>query len=100
VIVIIRQSQRAFVERIHFRSSVPGTGAMVVITDLGELRLDRDHRELVLTRTHPGVSVEQVWSETGWDLRVADDLAETEPPSDEELRVLRRLKSALEEATT
>jgi glutaconate CoA-transferase subunit B len=99
VIVIIRHSQRTFVERIHFRSSVPGSGAMVVITDLGELRLDRDHRELVLTRTHPGVSVEQVWSETGWDLRVADDLAETEPPSDEELRVLRRLKSALAEAT-
>ena len=99
VIVIIRHSQRTFVERIHFRSSVPGSGAMVVITDLGELRLDRDHRELVLTRTHPGVSVEQVWSETGWDLRVADDLAETEPPSDAELRVLRRLKSALEEAT-
>jgi glutaconate CoA-transferase subunit B len=99
VIVIIRQSQRAFVERIHFRSSVPGSGAMVVITDLGELRLDRDHRELVLTRTHPGVSVEQVWSETGWDLRVAGDLAETEPPSDDELRVLRRLKSAPEEAT-
>jgi hypothetical protein len=40
-----------------------------------------------------------VWSETGWDLRMADDLAETEPPSDEELRVLRGLKSALEEAT-
>jgi glutaconate CoA-transferase, subunit B len=98
VIVIIRHSQRTFVERIHFRSSVPGSGAMVVITDLGELRLDRDHRELVLTRIHPGVSVEQVWSETGWDLRVAGDLAETEPPSDEELRVLRRLKSALEEA--
>ena len=99
VIVIIRHSQRTFVERIHFRSSVPGSGAMIVITDLGELRLDRDHRELVLTRTHPGVSVEQVWSETGWDLRVADDLAETEPPSDAELRVLRRLKSALEAAT-
>jgi glutaconate CoA-transferase subunit B len=99
VIVIIRQSQRTFADRIHFRSSAPGSGAMVVITDLGELRLDRDHRELVLTRTHPGVSVEQVWSETAWDLRVADDLAETEAPSDEELRVLRRLKSALAEAT-
>jgi glutaconate CoA-transferase subunit B len=99
VIVIIRQSQRTFVEQIHFRSSVPGSGAMVVITDLGELRLDRDHRELVLTHIHPGVSVEQVWSETGWDLRVTDDLAETEPPSDDELRVLRRLRTALEEAT-
>jgi glutaconate CoA-transferase subunit B len=99
VIVIIRQSQRTFVERIHFRSSVPGSGTMVVITDLGVLRLDREDRELVLTRTHPGVSLDQVRSETGWDLRVADDVAETEPPTDDELRVLRGLKSALEEAT-
>jgi glutaconate CoA-transferase subunit B len=99
VIVIIRQSQRTFVERIHFRSSVPGSGAMVVITDLGVLRLDPDDRELVLTRTHPGVSVDQVRAETGWDLRVDGGLVETDPPSDEELRVLRELKSALEKAT-
>jgi glutaconate CoA-transferase subunit B len=99
VIVIIRQSQRTFVERIHFRSSVPGSGAMIVITDLGVLRLDRDERELVLTRVHPGVTVDGVRAETGWDLRVADDLEETDPPSEEELRVLRGLKSALAGAT-
>jgi glutaconate CoA-transferase, subunit B len=98
VIVIIRQSQRTFVEQVHFRSSVPGSGAMVVITDLGELRLDPDERELVLTRVHPGVSVDQVRSETGWDLRVAEELAETEPPSEDYLRVLRELKSALGKA--
>jgi glutaconate CoA-transferase, subunit B len=98
VIVIVRQSRRAFVERIHFRSSVPGSGAMVVITDLGVLRLDSDERELVLTHTHPGVSVDRVRAETGWDLRVAGELAETEPPSDDELRVLRGLRSALEQA--
>jgi glutaconate CoA-transferase, subunit B len=99
VIVIIRQSRRTFVERIHFRSSVPGSGAMIVITDLGVLRLDRDERELVLTRVHPGVTVDGVHAETGWDLRVADDLEETDPPSEEELRVLRGLKSALAGAT-
>jgi glutaconate CoA-transferase, subunit B len=99
VIVIIRQSQRTFVDRIHFRSSVPGSGAMVVITDLGVLRLDPEDRELVQTQLHPGVSLDQVRSETGWDLRVADDLTETDPPSDEELRVLRDLRSALEKAT-
>jgi glutaconate CoA-transferase, subunit B len=99
VIAIIRQSPRTFVDRIHFRSSVPGSGAMVVITDLGVLRLDRDERELVLTRVHPGVSVDHVREQTGWDLRVAADLEETEPPSDEELRVLRELRSALERAT-
>jgi glutaconate CoA-transferase, subunit B len=99
VIVIIRQSPRSFVERVDFRSSVPGSGAMVVITDLGVLRLDPHSRELVLTRVHPGVSVEDARATTGWDLRVADDLEETEPPSDEELRVLRNLTSALEQAT-
>jgi glutaconate CoA-transferase subunit B len=96
VIVIIRQSERSFVEEVDFRSSVPATGDMVVITDLGVLRRQDD--ELVLTRVHPGVSVEQAKEATGWDLRVADDLDETDPPSDEELRVLRELRSALEEA--
>jgi glutaconate CoA-transferase, subunit B len=99
VIVIIRQTPRSFVERVDFRSSVPGSGGMVVITDLGVLRLDPDSHELVLTRVHPGVSVEDAREATGWDLRVADDLEETDPPSDEELRVLRGLKSALEQAT-
>jgi glutaconate CoA-transferase, subunit B len=99
VIVIIRQSQRTFVERIHFKSSVPGSGAMVVITDLGVLRLDQDERELVLTHTHPGVSVDAVREETGWELRVAPDVAETVPPTEAELSVLRDLKTALEKAT-
>jgi glutaconate CoA-transferase, subunit B len=98
VIVIIRQSPRTFVERVDFRSSVPGTGTMVVITDLGVLRRDAASRELTLTHVHPGVSVERVRAETGWDLRLADDLAETAPPGEEELRVLRSLKSSREHA--
>jgi glutaconate CoA-transferase, subunit B len=97
VIVIIRQSARTFVEEVDFRSSVPATGEMVVITDLGVLRPDPD--ELTLTRVHPGVSLDQVREQTGWDLRVSSELEETEPPSDGELRVLRELRSALEEAT-
>jgi hypothetical protein len=37
-------------------------------------------------------------AETGWDPHVAHDLVETEPPGEEALRVLRGLRSALEEA--
>jgi glutaconate CoA-transferase subunit B len=96
VIVIIRQSTRSFVENVDFRSSVPGGGSMVVITDLGVLRRDADSNELVLTAVHPGVSADQAREATGWELRVADDLAETDPPTDEELRVLRELRAALE----
>ncbi len=42
---------------------------------------------------HPGVEVEQVREATGWELRVADELGETEPPTEEELTTLRGLKT-------
>jgi glutaconate CoA-transferase, subunit B len=96
VIVIIRQSKRTFVEEVDFRSSVPGSGSMVVITDLGVLRPDPDSRELTLVRVHPGVSVDDALEATGWELRVSEELECTDPPSEEELRVLRELKAALE----
>ena len=110
VIVMLPQSSRSFVERLHFRSSVgygdgpgdrerlemPGKGPTVVITDLGVLRPDPDSRELTLTQIHPGVGVEQVRESTGWPLAVAEELEETEPPSEEELRVLRELRATLE----
>lgn len=108
VIVIMRQSPRAFVQRLDFRSSVgygdgsgdrerlglPGGGPTVVITDLGVLRPDPEHRELTLAQLHPGVSVEQATEATGWPLRVAPDVAQTPPPTPQELRVLRELKAA------
>jgi glutaconate CoA-transferase, subunit B len=111
VIVIIRQSTRSFVERLDFRSSVgfgdgpddrerlgmPGQGPMVVITDLGVLRPDPETRELTMTQVHPGVSADDAQEATGWDLRIAEDLTETEPPGTEELEVLRRLKASVEE---
>jgi glutaconate CoA-transferase, subunit B len=112
VIVIIRQSQRTFVERLHFRSSVgygdgpgdrerlglPGKGPTIVITDLGVLRPDPETCELTLTQVHPGVTVDQARQASGWDLRVAHDVEQTEAPSEEELRVLRELRSTLEAA--
>jgi glutaconate CoA-transferase, subunit B len=98
VIVIIRQSTRSFVEDVDFRSSVPGDQPMVVITDLGVLRRDADSNELVMEALHPGVSADQARDATDWDLRRAGHLDETDPPTDEELRVLRELRAALERA--
>jgi glutaconate CoA-transferase subunit B len=96
VIVIVRQSPRAFVERLDFITSVgysPG-GRTVAITDLGVLRADPTTHELTLTGMHPGVTVEQVREATGWPLAVADDLSETVPPTRQELEVLRSLRAA------
>jgi glutaconate CoA-transferase, subunit B len=112
VIVIIRQSERTFVERLHFRSSVgygsgkgdrerlgmTGAGPTTVITDLGVLRPDPETCELTLTEIHPGVTVDEARAACGWDLRVADDVGASDPPSDEELRVLRELRATLQAA--
>jgi len=91
VFVLLRQTQRAFVERLDFTTSL-GDRVRVVVTDLGVL--EPVDGELTLTRVHPGVSVEQAREATGWLLRVADDVRETEAPSEDELSALRSLKVA------
>jgi glutaconate CoA-transferase subunit B len=108
VIVIVRQTPRAFVERVDFVTSVgygsgPGSrealglrgrGPVLVITDLGVLEPDPETCELTLTRLHPGVEVEQAREATGWELRVADDLERSDPPTSDELRELRELTAS------
>jgi glutaconate CoA-transferase subunit B len=92
VVVVVRQSRRAFVERVGFRTST-GERVTTVITDLGVLTRDPERDELVLTRLHPGATVDAARAATGWDLRVGDDLAVTAPPSATELEVLRGLEA-------
>lgn len=91
IITIIRQSERTFVEKLHFKTSL-GAPDQVVITDLGVLR--RVDGELVMTALHPGVKVEDVRAATGWDLKVADEMEATDPPTEDELAALRELESA------
>ncbi|GAA1442376.1 CoA-transferase subunit beta [Nocardiopsis tropica] len=108
VVVVMRHSRRAFVERVDFVTSVGhgsgpgdrerlglrGAGPVRVITDLGVLEPDPRTRELVLTGVHPGVAADEVRAATGWDLAVAEGLEVTPEPTDAELSVLRSLTGA------
>src|SRR5438477_10890289 len=85
VFVMLRQTRRAFVDRLDFTTSL-GDKVRVVVTDLGILE-PRDG-ELTLTAVHPGVTVEDARSATAWNLRVADDVHETEAPTETELDAL------------
>jgi glutaconate CoA-transferase subunit B len=67
-----------------------GAGVTRVITELGILARGGPGEELRLTAVHPGVTVDQVRAATGWDLKVGEDLTVVEPPTDAELRLLRR----------
>ena len=105
VFLTLRHSRRAFVQRLDFRTSVghgtgPGSraklglrgrGPVLVVTDLGVLEPDPVTCELTLTKVHPGGDPDVVRAATGWPLAVSEGLAETQPPTDDELTVLRRL---------
>ena len=106
VIIVVRHALDKLVETVDFMTSVGygtgpgdrerlglrGGGPTRVITDLGLLAPDPHTRELVLTHVHPGVALEQVRAATGWDLRVADTLATTPPPTDAELETVRAVE--------
>ncbi len=103
ILVIMRQAQRSFVERLDFRTSPghsgdpehdrargwSGSGPTSVVTDLGTYGFDETSGEMTLRTLHPGVSIEHVRANMGWEPRVAGDLGETFPPSPEELRIIR-----------
>jgi glutaconate CoA-transferase, subunit B len=69
-------------------AGVRGGGPQAVVTNLGILVPD-ESGELVLSSLHPGVTVDQVCQNTGWPLKVLENLKVTEPPTAEELRILR-----------
>jgi glutaconate CoA-transferase subunit B len=89
VIVVLRHSLRAFVDRLDFRTSVPGPGPVAVITDLGVL--ETVDRELMLVTVHPGVGVDDVRAATGWELRVAGSVGVTPAPTAVELDAVRAM---------
>jgi glutaconate CoA-transferase, subunit B len=88
VVVIAPHSPRTFVPELDFLTTT-GARTTQVITDLGVLE-PRDG-ELTLTAVHPGVTADQAREATGWDLRVAEEIATTPEPTDEELGALKEL---------
>jgi glutaconate CoA-transferase subunit B len=91
VFVLVRHSPKTLVSRLDFVSS-SGANVRVVVTDLGILEPDPSG-ELTLTALHPGVTTVEAREATGWPLAVADGVAQTEPPSEDELAALRALRS-------
>jgi len=105
ILMVTTHERRKFPEKVDFLTSpgfltgrkererlgLEGGGPDAVITDLGIMRFDRETGEMVLTSVHPGVAVEDARNNTGWNLRVADDLKITEEPSEKELLILRQL---------
>ena len=100
--IMTPHQKRRFPEQVDFRTSagflgeraerdaalLRGGGPQAVVTNLGMLEPD-ENGELTLTALHPGIEVEQARDNTGWNLKVASELQVTQPPSVDELIILR-----------
>ncbi|MFP3850078.1 CoA-transferase subunit beta [Pseudomonas graminis] len=107
VLIILKQSPRTFVNKLDFLTSVghgeggdarkrlglPGAGPVGIITDLCIMEPEAGTHEFVVTTLHPGVTREQVIAATGWDVRFADTVANSDAPSEYELNALRDLEA-------
>jgi len=105
VMVVTQHECRRFVDKVDFITS-PGFldggvsrqkaglvfGRVVrVVTDLGIMGFDENSKAMRLEQVHPGVSVEDVIENTGFDLIIPEVVPTTEPPTEEELNLLRAL---------
>jgi glutaconate CoA-transferase subunit B len=104
LLIIMAHERRRFVERVSYitspgygdgpgwreRMGLPRGGPAAVITTVGVLGFEPTTKTAFLRSYHPGQSPESVRANTGWDLDVADDVAQTPAPSAEELAIIRR----------
>jgi glutaconate CoA-transferase subunit B len=65
------------------------TGPYRVVTTLAVLGYEEQSKRMMLLETQPGVSVEEVVENTGFELLIPEEVGENPPPSAEELRILR-----------
>jgi glutaconate CoA-transferase subunit B len=49
-----------------------------------------EYGELTLVALHPGKKTDEIQENTGWEIKISDNLRVTEPPKGEELRILRQ----------
>lgn len=106
VIIIALHDTRRLAERVDFITTPgyidgPGarerwglpdnTGPALLVTNKALLRFDPETKEAYLASYHRGSSVDEVAALTPWDLKVAGDVRETEPPRAEELKALREV---------
>ena len=104
-VISIPLQKRRFLEKVDYITS-PGYldgydsrekagltrgGPCAIITDKCIFRFHEESREIMLASLHPGVTLEEVQEQISWELKLADKIQTTPPPTEEELTVIRQL---------
>ena len=99
--IMTPHQKRRFPEKVEFMTSagfmggksdrelagLRGGGMLGVVTDIGMMEPD-ESGEMILTALHPGKTVEEAKANTGWDLRIAEQVKVTAPITKKELKIL------------
>ena len=102
-VIMMRLQKGKFVERLHYITSpghlsgpgsreklgLIGGGPALVVTEKCVFGFDEKTKEMYLQSLFPGVTVKYVQDLVGWDLQVSPDLNEVEPPTEEQVHVMR-----------
>lgn len=103
-IAIMRHDRRRFVQELDFITTPgylsgpgareaaglpPGTGPYRVVSNLAVLGYHPESKRMMLLATQPGISVEHVLENTGFELLMTDQVEQNPPPTAEELDILR-----------
>jgi glutaconate CoA-transferase subunit B len=104
ILVVTSHNRRRFVEKLDFLTTPgyltgpgareaaglpPNTGPYRVITDLAVMGYHEQTKRMEVLSLHPGINLEQVRQNTGFELGVREPVTVTAPPNDEELKILR-----------
>ncbi len=105
-IIIMRQDQRKFMEKVNFLTTPgylngPGareaaglpanSGPLNVITQLGIYGFDSKTKQMKLEQIHPGVTVAQIQENSSFEILIPEDIITTEPPTLDDVHLLREL---------
>jgi len=105
IVVIMTHEKRKMVKKLDYLTSpgfldgpgarekagLRGGGPSLVVTNLCQMDFDPETKKMRLASVHPGVSVQQVLANTSFDLIVPKNVPTTEPPTCEELELLRAI---------
>lgn len=96
-------SKRTFVEKVDFISGpgfldgtnfegrIMGRGPTLVVTPLCVMDFDEKTKIMRLKSTHPGVTVEQIKENTGFELIIPEKVSVTHLPTKHQIDILRKL---------
>jgi len=105
IVIIMTHEKRKMVKKLDYLTSpgfldgpgarekagLLGGGPSLVVTNLCQMDFDPETKRIRLATIHPGVSTQQILENSGLDLIIPQNVLTTEPPTYEELRLLRAI---------